>query len=191
MLVSTLKERPFTFMFSIAFFLIAFLISSEISKVNAYSLTTSCISELKYDFTSPIHITNKKQEWNQNNQISSCNLSVKIDSSSRKNVQTSFIIKFETNATECESKNRSLLLEIFNDNLVSKQNLCEFTRQLAPLLINASQSFLINLSETNTNALESFPFKLIKSISITSFIYASQSMVFILFIYLSKFRLNE
>ena len=185
MLVRILKKRRCTTVF---FLIVAFVVSGEISNVKAYSLTGSCNTVFKYDFTSPINIINNEQEWNLNNRVSSCNFSVKIDSISNKNIQASFIIKFETNAYECESKNVSLLLNIFNDNLLSKQTLCEANNKTVPIknfiLINASEDFLINLVESNPDALKSFPFQLIKSITITSFIYASRSKIYILFIFL-------
>lgn len=185
MLVGILKKRRCTTVF---FLIIAFVVSDEISNVKAYSLKESCNTLFKYDFTSPINIINNEEEWNLNNRVSFCNFSVKIDSISKKNIQASFVIKLETNAYECESKNVSLLLNIFNDNQLSKQSLCGVNNKTVAIknfiLINASQDFLINLVELNADAFKSFPFKLIKSITITSFIYASQSKIYILFIFL-------
>ncbi len=187
MLVRILKKRRCT---TVLLLIVAFVVSGEISNVKAHSLMGSCNTLFKYDFTSPIKIINNEQEWNLNNQVSSCNFSVKIESISKKNIQPSFIIKLETNAYECGSKNESLLLNIINDDLLSKQSLCEVNNKTVPIrnfiLINSSQDFLINLVESNADASKSFPFKLIKSITITSFIYASKSKIFILFIFLLK-----
>ncbi len=190
MLVRTAQEQPFKQIATISILLIAFVISSEISNVSAFSLTKICNSALTYDFARPINIVNLNNEWNQENAISSCNLSIKIDTTSKPNIQTSFIIKYEINRVECEANNKSIILNTFTDRWLTKENLCELNSQTNSLrnfqLINASQDFLINLLETNTPSKMSFPFELIKSITITSYNYVGQSKFFFLFIYLDS-----
>lgn len=193
------------------------LVNSEL-QIETYTFLASCKANVSidYDFKSPVEILNHEYQWNSS-LINSCslNINIKNDKNSNKDSSTinSFIVIFNMNLSKCDDSYKLIMdiidssVEAQNKLLINQINLCERFKNVTNkndhyLLINSASSFIIKLNEPNNNNIgssssssssandvnNSYPFKLIESITITSYSNASKGMF--VFIYLFSYSLG-